>query len=136
MSKKNITIIFFVAVIAAGLLFFASNQSQNTDKNVSNSSTSTIKSKSDGIYTINQSYKVPGGETEKITATVEIKNGVISSVKSSGSASNGQSKEYQASFGSSVSSAAVGNKIDELKAPSIGGASLTTKAFYSGLANI
>ncbi|MDD2745779.1 MAG: hypothetical protein PHU93_04540 [Candidatus Gracilibacteria bacterium] len=72
-------------------------------------------------------YKSPAGD-ESIKVTIETSNGIISSVTATPMATHEVSKKLQTSFSTSIG-VAVGKPIASFKLDTVGGASLTTKAF-------
>lgn len=110
-----------------------SSTASNTSSTSSSSGTSTYK---DGTYKATVTYSVPHGNRNSITASVTIKNGVITDVSTDNSASDRESEMYISSFESSVSKAVVGKKIDASFSYRIGGASLTSSAFLDALDSI
>ena len=133
MKTKNILIISLVLILGVGL--FVTILNATPSKPISNNPTviSSASAKPDGAYNLSQTYSVPEGNTEKITADLVIKNGAVESINTTNTKSNRQSKQYQSNFEKSISKAVVGKKISELNLSSVGGASLTTDAFIKAL---
>jgi hypothetical protein len=96
----------------------------------------TTTTNKNGKYSFDLSYKVPKGNTERLISEIEVTNDVITGLKNTHTATNRDSKEYQASFETKIQSAVVGKKISDLDLSQVGGASLTTNAFTQGLAQI
>ncbi len=98
----------------------------------SSSSSSTTK---DGTYKASANYYVPRG-FNTITVSVSVKGGAVTKVSTSHDYSDRESGMYTDSFDSSISSKAVGQKIDGLSLSRVGGASLTTEAFDEAISQI
>jgi hypothetical protein len=125
MSKKTISITLFAVVVIIGLfVIFTSATSLS------------IKPKPDGTYSLVQTYTVPEGNKESINISLVIKDGLVSSIKNSGNATNSESARYQSRFEFAIKDAIIGKKIETLNLSSVGGASLTTNAFNKSLAAI
>jgi hypothetical protein len=90
----------------------------------------------DGTYNFTLSYRVPEGNTEKITSSISLEGDIIKIVKNTNSSTNRTSREYQAGFENKIQSATIGKKIDTLNLESVGGASLTTNAFNQGVSQV
>ncbi len=102
----------------------------------SNGSSNANSSYKDGTYTVTQSYSVPHGAQNSITAVVTVANGKITSVKTTDNYSDHESGMYISDFESSVSSTVTGTSLADASYSRIGGASLTTAAFDSALDSI
>ncbi len=98
----------------------------------SSSSTSSYK---DGTYKATAEYYVPHG-SNSITVNVSIKDGSITKVSATHDYADRESGMYVDSFDSSISSKAVGQKINGLSLSRVGGASLTTDAFDEVISSI
>ncbi|MBC7472460.1 MAG: hypothetical protein H7196_04355 [candidate division SR1 bacterium] len=90
----------------------------------------------DGVYSFSLSYRVPEGNTEKINTSVGLTGDVITEFKNTYTATNRNSREYQAAFEAKIKSATIGKKIDSLSLNAVGGASLTTNAFMQGISQV
>jgi len=114
------------------------SQSSSTDSNSSSSGSSTITpgSYKDGTYTATQSYSVPHGDTNTMKVTVTISSGKITSVTTSDDYTDRESAMYIQSFESNVSSVMTGQSMGSMMQSRIGGASLTSSAFYDALDTI
>lgn len=86
-------------------------------------------------YTKTLSYYVPR-ETNSIHVSVTIADGVITSVETSHDYSDRESGSFINRFENGVQSAVVGKNIKDISATRIGGASLTSQAFYDALQSI
>ncbi len=138
-----------IAIIASagvvGVKVFSSNESASSSTVTTNSvqsasSSNTIASTSsttytDGTYSASSSYYVPHG-TNSISATVTIKNNIITAVSTSDQYSDRESGMYIDSFKSYLDSSANGQSLDSYSPSRIGGASLTTQAFTDVLDQI
>lgn len=114
----------------------SSNSSSSTDSNstsTDSSTTTTSGSYTDGTYTAMQTYSVPKGESNSITVTVSISSGKITSVTTDNNYTDRESGMYIQSFENSVSGVVVGQSIGSTSFSRIGGASLTSSAFYDAL---
>ncbi len=90
-----------------------------------------------GTYNVTTSYIAPGNNKHTVTATVVIKNDVVTEAKLSyGGDDNLTSKEYQGRFASKYQSQVIGTKIDAIALSRVGGASLTTGAYNKALAEV
>ncbi len=163
-SKKRINpavisiIVIVLIAIAAGAVYAANNSSKSTSDATSetpmqtqstntSSSTDTTTSTTpatdttsshtytDGSYTATGSYTTPGG-TESITITVTLSGNSVSDVSAKGSASRGDSGEYQSRFLSGYKSQVVGKSIDSISLSRVAGSSLTSNGFNSALTKI
>lgn len=110
------------------------NSSSSTDSSSSSSSgTATTGSYKDGTYSSTVSYSVPKGDTNSITVGVTISSGKITAVTTGSGYSDHESGEYISSFESSVDGVIVGQSLGSISSSRIGGASLTSEAFYEAL---
>lgn len=112
----------------------SSSSSDNSSSN--SSSTTSTGSYKDGTYTVTQSYSVPHGDTNSISVSVTISSGKITAVTTDNSYTDHESGEYISSFEDSVSGVIVGQSIGSTSSSRIGGASLTSSAFYDALDTI
>ncbi len=111
-----------------------SSSSSNFGTSSGNSgSTTTSGSYKDGTYTASQSYFVPHGDTNSIKVTVTISSGKITSVTTSDDYVDPESAMYIQSFESNVSGVMTGQSMGSMMPSRIGGASLTSSAFYDAL---
>jgi uncharacterized protein with FMN-binding domain len=107
-----------------------------TPTSVDATTTKTPNIYKDGNYSFSLSYRVPEGNTEKISTSITVSGDAIKSVKNTNTATNRSSREYQGDFEAKIQSAVVGKKIDSLNLDSVGGASLTTDAFVKAISEI
>lgn len=115
----------------------SSSSSSNTGSSSSSNSSSTSSgSYKDGTYTATQSYSVPHGDTNSLKVTVTIASGKITAVAADDTYNDHDSAEYVSSFESSVKGVIVGQSIGSTSYSRIGGASLTSQAFYDALDTI
>jgi uncharacterized protein with FMN-binding domain len=110
----------------------SSGATSNTQTAPTSSATTSYK---DGTYKTTTEYYVPHG-SNSLTVNVSIKDGLITKVSTSHDYSDRESGMYVDSFDSSISSEAVGQKIDGLSLSRVGGASLTTEAFDEAISQI
>jgi hypothetical protein len=89
-----------------------------------------------GSYTATGSYSTPGG-SESVTVTATLAgDGVITAVSAEGSATRGNSAQYQSNFLSAFKSLVVGKSIDSVSLSRVSGSSLTSAGFNKALATI
>lgn len=112
------------------------SSSSSTDSSSSSTGTTTAGSYKDGTYTTTQSYAVPHGDSNSLTVTVTIASGKITAVTIDDTYNDHDSAEYVSSFESSVKGVIVGQSIGSTSPSRIGGASLTSSAFYDALDTI
>lgn len=113
-----------------------SSTSTSTDTLYGGSSstpTTTTSSYKDGTYTTTQSYSVPHGDTNSIKVTVTIASGKITAVTTDNSYTDRESGMYIQDFETSVNGVIVGQEMGATPFSRIGGASLTSSAFYDAL---
>lgn len=162
-SKKRISpavisiIVVVLIAIAAGAAYAANSKNQSTTTSsetpTQTQSTATASSSdtttsttpatdttsthtyADGSYTATGSYTTPGG-TESITITVTLSGNSVSDVSATGSASRGDSGEYQSRFLSGYKSQVVGKSIDSISLSRVAGSSLTSNGFNAALTKI
>ena len=108
----------------------------STDSSDSSSSTTTTSSYKDGTYTSTQTYSVPHGDTNTIKVTVTISSGKITAVTTDNNYTDRESGMYIQDFESSVSGMMTGQSMGSMMSSRIGGASLTSNAFYDALDTI
>lgn len=115
----------------------ATNESTPTTQNAptqdptpSQSPSSTNSSYKDGTYSATGSYSTPGGR-ESIGATIQIKDGIITSSDLDQHAITGEAKEYQAKFASGYKASVVGKNIEDVSLTRVAGSSLTSTGFNS-----
>ena len=107
----------------------AENQTNDT------SSETNVTVYTDGAYTAEGSYSTPGG-SEDISVTATLTDGVITDITATGSATGGNSAQYQRQFLSGYKSEVVGKSIDEVKLSRVAGSSLTSTGFNRALDTI
>lgn len=105
------------------------------DTPVSNDATTSSSVYTNGTYTAKGNYSTPGG-TESITVTVTLNNDVITSVSATGSATGGNSAQYQRQFLSGYTSLVEGKSIDEVQLSRVAGSSLTSSGFNRAIDSI
>jgi uncharacterized protein with FMN-binding domain len=110
--------------------------STGTSSGSSASASTSTSSYKDGTYTASQSYRVPHGGQNTVKATVVIASGKITAVTTSNDYTDGESGMYIQDFESSVSGMMVGKSMGSMMSSRIGGASLTSSAFYNALDTI
>lgn len=145
-SPGLISIIVIVLIAsAAGTAYFFSQETEETDTisqtslpqstlTDSNSVSpntqqgTTSDSYRDGEYSATGSYVTPGG-SESVKVTVTLSDGTITNVSTVGSATRGDSAQYQSAFLSGYKSQVVGKSIDEVSLSRVSGSSLTSGGF-------
>jgi hypothetical protein len=89
----------------------------------------------DGTYSATGSYNSPGG-TNTLTVSLTLKRGVITDSAVTGSATRGDSAEYQTMFIDNYKSQVTGRSIDSLSLTKVSGSSLTPQGFNDALVKI
>lgn len=111
------------------------SQTSSSSSSTANSSTATANY-NDGTYSATQTYSVPHGDSNSIRVTITISSGIITAATTDDSYADHESGEYIDSFKNSLSAVIVGQNLDSTPQSRIGGASLTTQAFYDALETI
>ncbi len=96
----------------------------------------TTSSLKDGTYSATTEYSVPHGNSNTLTTKITISNGKINDVSTNDQYSDRESGIYIDDFESSLKSSVVGKSLDNISSSRIGGASLTSDAFYETLDTI
>jgi len=144
-------IVIALLAVAAGTVYFVSNKETATETTQSTTTETTPETVTDetetaetgtaaeasseytdGSYTETGSYSTPGG-TETLTVTATLEGGIVKSVSATGSAKNGNSKQYQSEFLSAYQSKVVGKSVDEISLSRVAGSSLTSTGFNKAL---
>ena len=82
-------------------------------------------------------YSVPENHTETLKVIVALKDGVITDISFSENPSNKESREYYTNFSKNFSRGQfIGKTLENVSLSRVGGASLTTRAFNAGIADI
>jgi uncharacterized protein with FMN-binding domain len=89
-----------------------------------------------GTYTATGTYSSPGSNHERITITVTLSNGVITSTSAKQGAQEQEGREYQAQFIGGYKSLIVGKSIDSVHLNRVSGSSLTSNGFNSAISQI
>lgn len=116
----------------------SSDETTSTEESTaadSSTSADAASTYADGTYTATGSYSTPGGN-ESITVTVTLAGDTISSVSAEGSASRGDSSQYQSKFLSGYKSQVVGKDIDSVSLSRVSGSSLTSSGFNAAIEKI
>lgn len=111
----------------------ADNSSNNTQ--TSQNDTTSVRTFKDGTYTASGNYSTPGGR-ESVTVTVTLKNNIVTDVNATGSATRGDSAEYQSAFLSGYKSQVVGKPINSISLSRVAGSSLTSDGFNKAIDSI
>lgn len=119
-----------------------SSSMQSTDTGTSGDTTTDSSTTSensaeytDGTYTATGSYSTPGG-TESVTVTAALVDGKVTTVSTTGSATGGNSAQYQSMFLSSYESLVEGKSIDSISLSRVSGSSLTSNGFNAAIEEI
>lgn len=155
-SKKLSPAVISIIVIAliaaaAGAVYVATKTNEGNENSVStntsnaessndtttneSSDTSNDASYKDGTYTATGNYSTPGGR-ESVTVKVTLANGTISDASTDGSATGGNSAQYQSQFLNNYESLVVGKSIDSVSLSRVAGSSLTSGGFNSAIEQI
>ena len=140
-NPKLISLVVIALIaIAAGGVHFAGQASDETpvgDTATTNETQagSATSGYTDGTYTATGSYSTPGG-TERITVAATLAGGAITSIRATGSASGGESRQHQSEFLENYKSLVVGKSIDSVKLSRVAGSSLTSNGFNAAIAEI
>lgn len=109
-----------------------SNSNTNTNTNIGTVTTNTSSTKKTNV-----NYLVPEGDTENLSVTVTITNGIISDISFSMTPTNKESSEYYNKFKNSFpKSQVVGKTVSGVSLSRVGGASLTTNAFNKAISQL
>lgn len=144
MAQKNTAIISLIVIVllavGGGAVYLATNNtedgtsdqpqttSEQLDDNQPMSNEDEDADYIDDTYSATGDYSTPGG-TESIDVTVTLASGVIESIEADGSATGGNSAQYQQQFLSGYESEVVGRSIDEVNLSRVAGSSLTSDGF-------
>lgn len=152
-KKVNPAIISIIAIvliaIAAGTVYAvtrpSSDQTANTtDTTQTASTTPTTETQTpptstsaykDGSYTATGTYSTPGGN-ESVTVTVTLAGDKITAIETTGSATGGNSKQYQSQFLSGYKAEVIGKAIEEVSLSRVAGSSLTSGGFNRAIDTI
>ena len=127
-----VTIIIIVLLGAGAGGIYAYNQSQNQEPATTQSSSSsetaetpstsetTVTTYTDGTYSADGDYSTPGG-SEDISIEVTLAGGIITDIDATGSATGGNSAQYQRQFFSGYKDEVVGKSIDEVRLSRVAG---------------
>lgn len=150
--KKSPAIVAIIVIvllaIAGGAVYVATRPSetattQTITEETSAEAPSTPDSSSDavassyanGTYKATGSYSTPGGR-ESVDLTVTITDGVITATEIDGSATSGDSLQYQTRFINNYETLVVGKSVDEVSLSRVAGSSLTSGGFNEALEQI
>lgn len=106
--------------------------STGTDSTGTDGAEASSSSYTDGEYTETGDYTTPGGQ-EDVTVTITLADDVVTAVEVTGSATSGNSKQYQSAFISGIAAEVVGKDIDDLDVSKVAGSSLTSSGFNAAL---
>lgn len=156
-NNINPTVISIIVIIllgvGAGSIYLVNNTGkdtvldQTTENTTSQTNTpaqdtttdtkpeTTVTVYTDGTYTATGNYSTPGG-SESITITTVISNDVVTNISASGSATSGNSKQYQSQFLSGYKNQVVGKSIEDVSLSRVAGSSLTSNGFNKALDTI
>lgn len=148
--KKNPAIVAIIVIVllalAGGAVYVATRPSEtttteNTTQNETGNSSTPAESSEvagdykNGTYEASGSYSTPGGR-ESVDLTVTITDGVITATEIDGSATSGDSLQYQTRFINNYKSMVVGKSVDEVSLSRVAGSSLTSTGFNNALDQI
>ncbi|MCA9347980.1 hypothetical protein KC867_01060 [Candidatus Saccharibacteria bacterium] len=149
-NKPNPAIISLIAIAVLGVITTSVVIAKQTtsEETTSNNSTESIDDTAveqteessdstyqDGDYSATGSYSTPGGQ-ESITLSLTIEDDIITQVNAVGSASRGDSAQYQSAFLSGYKSSVVGKDIKTVKLSRVAGSSLTSTGFNRAIEKI
>lgn len=149
-NKPNPAIISLIAIAVLGAITTSVVIAKQTtsEETTSNNSTESIDDTAveqteessdstyqDGDYSATGSYSTPGGQ-ESITLSLTIEDDIITQVNAVGSASRGDSAQYQSAFLSGYKSSVVGKDIKTVKLSRVAGSSLTSTGFNRAIEKI
>ncbi|KQO99493.1 hypothetical protein [Leifsonia sp. Leaf264] len=106
--------------------------STGTDSTGTDGAEASSSSYTDGEYTETGDYTTPGGQ-EDVTVTITLADDIVTAVEVTGSATSGNSKQYQSAFISGIAAEVVGKDIDDLDVSKVAGSSLTSSGFNAAL---
>jgi uncharacterized protein with FMN-binding domain len=113
----------------------SSDTTTNGSTQTTQNDTTSVRTFKDGTYTASGNYSTPGGR-ESVTVTVTLKNNIVTDVNTTGSATRGDSAEYQSAFLSGYKSQVVGKSINSISLSRVAGSSLTSDGFNKALDSI
>jgi len=144
MKKPSPAIISIIVIallaVGTGAVYFATREPETTTVETTQSETTTETPSTEssneatdstyanGSYNATGSYSTPGG-SETIDITVTLADGVVTAVSAKGSATSGNSKQYQQQFLSGFAAQVEGKQIDSVKLSRVAGSSLTSNGF-------
>ena len=141
----TLVVIAIIAAGAGGMYVLNQNKDQvattpDTNASVDNqpentSGETTITTYTDGTYKATGNYSTPGG-TESVTVSLTLNNGAISDITTTGSATGGNSAQFQGQFLANYKSQVVGKSIDKVRLSKVAGSSLTSSGFNRALDTI
>lgn len=113
----------------------SSSQTSEAPTETGASGETTVTRYTDGTYSADGAYSTPGG-SEDISVTVTLKDDTITAVEATGSATGGNSAQYQRQFLAGYKDQVVGKSIDEVSLSRVAGSSLTSTGFNRALDTI
>ncbi len=143
-----------IAIITMAVLFLITNNDKDDNNQLVNTATPTpttttptptitetpnttpTTNNQTQTYTKTVQYEVPKRHINTLKVTVTLNGRIIESVITESNYTDHESQEYIGSFKSSLNSVVVGKSIDELDPIDIGGASLTSDAFFDAISQI
>ena len=150
-KKVNSAVISIIVIIligaGAGILYAVNNNSDDSDTTKTETTTSettietgesgetTVSTYEDGEHTATGSFSTPSG-TESVTVTVTLENDIVTAVQADGSATGGNSAQYQEQFLENYESEVVGKDLDEVELDRVAGSSLTSNGFNAAIETI
>lgn len=155
-KKLNPAIISIIAIVliaaAAGTVYAVTRNNstgqtanttdttQTTDTTAADTTTTSTTTPANttyknGSYTATGTYSTPGGN-ESVTVTVTIADDKIAAIETTGSATGGNSKQYQSQFLSGYKAEVIGKAIEEISLSRVAGSSLTSGGFNRAIDTI
>ncbi len=149
--KKNPAIVAIIVIVllaaAGGAVYVATRPSDTSTQNTTQDATSEASAANDasssdtestyanGTYEATGTYSTPGGR-ESVDLNVTITDGIITATEIDGSATSGDSLQYQTRFINNYESLVVGKAVDEVSLSRVAGSSLTSGGFNNALDQI
>ncbi len=97
--------------------------------------TATSGGYADGTYTADGSYQTPES-VASVEVTLTLQDEVITAVTVTGSATRGDSAQFQSAFIGGIADLVVGKDIDEISVDRVAGSSLTSGGFNAAIEKI
>jgi uncharacterized protein with FMN-binding domain len=135
----SIIVIVLVVGITVGILVLqrmnSADSTTTTTENTTQGTTNTSPTSGtykDGTYTETGAYSTPGGR-EDITITLTLADNKVTNITAEGSATRGDSAQYQEEFLSGYKVYVEGKDVDTISLSRVSGSSLTSDGFNKAL---